>query len=178
VTQYGVIYAGAQKNMGQAGITVVIIRDDLIQEALPRTPSLYRYQIHAEHNSFYNTPPTYSWYIMGLVLAWMKKEGGVKAFYECNKRKANKLYTCINEHADFYRSQIHPQYRSLMNIVFTLPDDLVTKLFLAEASQAGLAHLKGHRSIGGIRASIYNAMPEAGVDALTAFMRDFVKRHG
>ncbi len=178
VTKYAVIYAGAQKNMGQAGITVVIIRDDLIQTALPHTPSLYRYQIHAETHSFYNTPPTYSWYMMGLVLAWMKRQGGVAEFYQRNTRKAAKLYGFIDQHADFYQCNIDPAYRSLMNVVFTLPDEALTKTFLTEAAQVGLAHLRGHRSVGGVRASIYNSMPEAGVDALVGFMGEFARKYG
>jgi phosphoserine aminotransferase len=177
VAQYGIIYAGAQKNMGQAGITIVIIKDDLIQEALPHTPTLYRYKLHAEHHSFYNTPPTYSWYMTSLVLAWMKRHGGVPAFYERNQRKAGKLYAYLDKHADFYRCPIHPHYRSLMNVVFTLCDETLTSAFLKEATQVGLANLKGHRVAGGVRASIYNAMPEEGVDALLQFMDEFALNH-
>ncbi len=178
VTQYGVIYAGAQKNMGQAGITVVIVREDLIKESLPQTPTLYRYRIHADNHSFYNTPPTYSWYIMGLMLAWMKRKGGVTAFYEVNKRKAAKLYGFIDSHAEFYQSRIHPECRSLMNAAFTMRDERLTDIFLAEATQVGLTNLKGHRIAGGLRASIYNAMPEEGVDALIQFMSEFAKKNG
>lgn len=178
VNDYGIIYAGAQKNIGQAGITVVIIRDDLIQDPLPHTPSLYSYKLHAEHNSFYNTPPTYSWYIAGLVLAWMKRHGGVQAFYELNLRKAKKLYSIIDQHHDFYVSRIHPDSRSLMNIMFYLRDEKLTPNFLSEAEKLGLTNLRGHRVSGGVRASIYNAMPEVGVDILADFMIDFAKRNG
>jgi phosphoserine aminotransferase len=178
VTQYGVIYAGAQKNMGQAGITVAIIREDLIQEPFPMTPTLYSYKIQAEHHSFYNTPPTYSWYIAGLVFAWMKRHGGVATFYELNKRKASKLYQFIDQHPEFYSCHIHPECRSLMNIVFTMRDEKLIDLFLKESDKAGLTNLKGHRVVGGLRASIYNSMPEAGVDALIDFMQHFAKQHG
>lgn len=178
VNDYGIIYAGAQKNIGQAGITVVIIRDDLIHEPLPRTPTLYSYKLHAEHNSFYNTPPTYSWYIAGLVLAWMKRHGGVQAFYELNLRKAKKLYSLIDQCNGFYVCRIHPDSRSLMNIMFYLHDEKLTPTFLSEAEKLGLTNLRGHRVSGGVRASIYNAMPEAGVDILADFMADFAKRNG
>lgn len=176
VSQYGLIYAGAQKNMGQAGITVVIIRDDLIREVPSWTPTLYKYALHAEHHSFYNTPPTYSWYIAGLMFAWLKRHGGVSAFYELNQRKAEKLYRFIDSHRDFYFCKIDPACRSMMNVVFNLREDRLMDSFLTEATQAGLTNLKGHRVVGGLRASIYNAMPESGVDALIAFMADFQKR--
>ena len=178
VSQYGLIYAGAQKNMGQAGIAVVIIREDLIHEALPHTPTLYTYQIHAENHSFYNTPPTFSWYLSGLVLKWMKSQGGVNVFYELNKQKASKLYHCIDTHAEFYRSAIHPDSRSMMNVVFTIQDETLIPRFLEEAKKAALANLRGHRIAGGLRASIYNAMPLEGVLALVSFMEDFAKRNG
>lgn len=178
VSQYGVIYAGAQKNMGQVGITAVIIREDLIKEPLAGTPTLYKYKIHAENHSFYNTPPTYSWYITGLVLAWMKRHGGVKAFAEQNRLKAQALYTTIDQHKDFYMNPIHPDSRSSMNIVFSLKDDELTKKFLEEATRAGLTNLRGHKVVGGLRASIYNAMPKKGVDALVEFMLNFAKRYG
>lgn len=178
VTQYGIIYAGAQKNLGQAGITIVIIRDDLVQEAQPFTPTLYQYKIHADQHSFYNTPPTYSWYITSLVLAWTKQQGGVAKLYEINKRKAAKLYNFVEQHPEFYSCHIHPECRSMMNVVFTMRDESLTTLFVEEATKVGLTNLKGHRTVGGLRASIYNAMPEAGVDALINFMADFKKKHG
>lgn len=175
VTRYGLIYAGAQKNIGQAGITVVIIRDDLVREPVFLTPSLYRYKLHAEHHSFYNTPPTYSWYFAGLVFDWMKRKGGVKAMYEVNQRKAKKLYGFIDEHQEFYFSSVDPQSRSLMNVVFSLKNDKLNEKFLAEATESGLTNLRGHRIVGGMRASIYNSMPEEGVDALIKFMKEFAK---
>jgi phosphoserine aminotransferase len=178
VSAYGVIYAGAQKNIGQAGITVVIIRDDLIKEPLPYTPTLYNYKVEAENKSFYNTPPTYSWYMAGLVFAWMKKKGGVKYFSELNQRKAKKLYGMIDQHPEFYRNNIHPDCRSQMNVVFNLNSDEMTQRFLASAAESGLVNLKGHRLSGGVRASIYNAMPEEGVDQLVAFMQEFLRSNG
>jgi len=178
VKDYGVIYAGAQKNIGQAGITVVIIREDLVREPLPRTPSLYSYKVQVENKSFYNTPPTYAWYIASLVLAWTKQQGGVTAMAERNQRKAKKLYSFIDKHAEFYVNSVRPDCRSIMNVPFNIKDEKLTQVFLEEATRAGLTNLKGHRLSGGIRASIYNAMPEAGVDALIELMADFVKRHG
>lgn len=178
VNQFGIIYAGAQKNMGQAGLTVVIIRDDLLREPLVGTPILYRYQTQAEHQSFYNTPPTYSWYIAGLVLAWMKKQGGIQHFEILNKRKAKKLYDVINHYPDFYINRVRPDCRSWTNIVFNLPTSELTEKFLAEANKINLKYLKGHRLVGGVRASIYNAMPEAGIDVLVEFMGHFLKMNG
>lgn len=178
VTQYGIIYAGAQKNIGQAGITVVIVRDDLIKEPLPNMPTLYSYRLHKENHSFYNTPPTYSWYIAGLVLAWMRRHGGVQAFYEVNKRKAKVLYDIIDQSPDFYVSRIHPSCRSMMNVMFYLKDDALTPIFLEEALKAGFANLRGHKVSGGIRASMYNAMPEEAANQLVSFMLDFMRRLG
>ena len=178
VSQFGIIYAGAQKNIGQAGITVVIVRDDLIKEPLPYTSTLYSYQLHKEHHSFYNTPPTYSWYIAGLVLKWMLKNGGVNAFYEMNKRKAKALYDVVNQHPDFYVSRIDPECRSILNVMFYLQDEKLTPVFLDEALQAGFANLRGHRVSGGVRASMYNAMPEEAAARLAEFMVDFMKRRG
>lgn len=178
VNKFGIIYAGAQKNVGQAGITIVIIREDLIKDPLPNTPTLYTYKTHAEHHSFYNTPPTYSWYIAGLVLDWTKKQGGVAAIYEENKRKSQKIYTIVDEYKDFYISRIHPDCRSLMNVMFYLKDEKLTPTFLDEATAAGLTNLRGHRVSGGVRASIYNAMPEEGVDVLINFMKDYAQKNG
>ncbi len=177
VSRYGVIYAGAQKNIGQAGITIVIIREDLITEPPAKTPTLYSYRVQADNQSFYNTPPTYSWYIAGLVFAWMKRQGGVQAFYELNQRKAKKLYAYIDAHQDFYMNKVHPSCRSLMNVVFQLHDDKLNDDFLSMAAAAGLTNLRGHRNVGGFRASIYNAMPEAGVDQLIDFMDDFKRKN-
>jgi phosphoserine aminotransferase len=178
VQQYGIIYAGAQKNIGQAGVTIVIIREDLLKEPLPRTPSLYTYQLHAANHSFYNTPPTYSWYMAGLVLAWMKRRGGVSAIHAINQRKAKKLYDVIDQNPDFYLSKIQAECRSIMNVVFDIRNEKLTSIFLEETARAGLMNLKGHRAVGGLRASIYNAMPESGVDLLVDFMKDFSRRYG
>jgi len=177
VSRYGVIYAGAQKNIGPAGLTVVIVRDDLIGESQPGTPAMFDYGVHAENDSMYNTPPTYGWYIAGLVFDWIKRNGGLAAMAEVNKRKAGKLYAAI-DHSAFYANPVDHDCRSWMNVPFTLADPALDGTFLDEAKQAGLVTLKGHRSVGGMRASIYNAMPEEGVDALIAFMADFERRHG
>ncbi len=178
VSAYGIIYAGAQKNLGQAGISVVIIRDDLAKECLPYTPTLYRYTTHIQEKSLYSTPPTFAWYMLGLTLAWMKKKGGVTHFEKCNARKSKKCYDAIDRSGGFYRNSVHPSARSRMNVCFDLPTDALTALFLDQSKEAGLWYLKGHKAAGGIRASIYNAMPEAGVDALIDFMKDFRVRYG
>ena len=175
VSRYGMIYAGAQKNIGPAGLTIVIMRDDLIGHAAENTPSMLNYQIHAENESMYNTPPTYSWYIAGLVFQWIKQQGGVAAMEQINKRKADKLYAAIDGSGGFYRNPVDVNCRSRMNVPFILKDAELDKPFLAGADKAGLVQLKGHRSVGGMRASIYNAMPEAGIDALIAYMQDFQK---
>ncbi|MBY5267992.1 3-phosphoserine/phosphohydroxythreonine transaminase [Spiribacter salinus] len=177
VSRYGVIYAGAQKNFGPAGLTVVIVRDDLLDRASHQTPSVWHYQRQAEADSMLNTPATYSWYIAGLVFQWLQAEGGLSAMGERNQRKAARLYAAIDA-SDFYRNPVAPEVRSLMNVPFVLADDQLDGQFLDEAAKAGLHTLKGHRSVGGMRASIYNAMPEAGVDALIDFMADFERRHG
>ncbi len=177
VSRFGVIYAGAQKNIGPAGLTVVILREDLIGEPLPATPSMFSYRIHADNDSMYNTPPTYGWYLAGLVFDWIKRNGGLEAMARVNQRKAQKLYTAIDA-SSFYSNPVDPACRSWMNVPFTLADASLDATFLAEAKEQGLVTLKGHRSVGGMRASIYNAMPEEGVDALVAFMADFEKRYG
>ncbi|MBI5195910.1 MAG: 3-phosphoserine/phosphohydroxythreonine transaminase [Nitrospirae bacterium] len=174
VSKFGVIYAGAQKNIGPAGLTIVIIREDLIGGELPSTPTMFSYKIHAENNSMYNTPPTYGWYIAGLVFEWIKQKGGLKAMAEINRRKAGKLYNFIDNSA-FYKNPVSISCRSWMNVPFTLVKQELDKKFLEEAGKAGLVALKGHRSVGGLRASIYNAMPEQGIDALIEFMADFKK---
>lgn len=176
VSRYGVIYAGAQKNLGPAGITVVIVREDLLGQTLPQTPSLFDYRVQAEQGSMVNTPPTYNWYLLGLVLEWIKQQGGVAPIEQRNIRKAVKLYAAIDA-SDFYSNPVAPESRSRMNVPFRLADPGLEKTFVQEAKQAGLVTLEGHRSVGGMRASIYNAMPEAGVDALIAFMADFERRH-
>ncbi|MFE8073190.1 3-phosphoserine/phosphohydroxythreonine transaminase [Marinobacteraceae bacterium S3BR75-40.1] len=174
VTRYGLIYAGAQKNIGPAGLTLVIIRKDLLGRARALTPSMLNYQVAADNQSMYNTPPTFAWYLSGLVFDWIDQQGGLEAMGELNSRKAGKLYAAIDG-SDFYNNPIHPDYRSLMNVPFTLADDALNNAFLEGAEQRGLLNLKGHRSVGGMRASIYNAMPEAGVDALIEYMREFEK---
>ncbi len=177
VSKFGVIYAGAQKNIGPAGLTVVIVRKDLMGEVLDGTPSMMNYQIQADNSSMYNTPPTYSWYLAGLVFAWIKDQGGLQKMAEINKRKADKLYAAIDG-SDFYANPVDPDCRSWMNVPFTLANPDLDATFLEEAKAEGLMTLKGHRSVGGMRASIYNAMPEAGIDTLVAFMAEFEKRHG
>jgi phosphoserine aminotransferase len=177
VSRYGIIYAGAQKNIGPAGLTLVIIREDLIGDAIDGTPVMFQYRTHADAESMYNTPPTYGWYLAGLVFQWLKVNGGLAAMAELNERKAQALYTAI-DNSDFYANPVEVKSRSWMNVPFTLADAALDAKFLAEASEAGLKTLKGHRSVGGMRASIYNAMPEAGVQALIDFMREFERRNG
>ena len=176
VSRYGVIYAGAQKNIGPAGLTVVIVRDDLIGEEAPGTPTMFSYATHSKAGSMYNTPPTYSWYMAGLVFEWIKEKGGLQAMAEINRRKSEKLYRAIDE-SDFYHNPVDPACRSWMNVPFTLSDPALDGRFLEQAEEAGLITLKGHRSVGGMRASIYNAMPEEGVDALIEFMKEFEKKN-
>ncbi len=178
VTKFGLIYAGAQKNIGPAGLTIVIVSDSLIGQTLSGTPSMFDYKIHADNGSMYNTPPTYAWYIAGLVFELLKKKGGLKAMAETNQRKAGKLYDYIDSTSGFYKNPVEKQSRSWMNIPFTLKDEKLDEPFLKGAKGAGLVQLKGHRSVGGMRASIYNAMPEAGIDALIAYMRDFMQKQG
>jgi len=177
VSRYGVIYAGAQKNIGPAGLTVVIIREDLIAEPLSGTPAMFTYGTMADSGSMYNTPPTFSWYLAGLVFQWLKRNGGLEVMAVVNERKAEALYAAI-DNSDFYANPVAPDCRSWMNVPFTLADAELDARFLNEAKGAGLVTLKGHRSVGGMRASIYNAMPEEGVQALIDFMSDFEKRCG
>jgi phosphoserine aminotransferase len=177
VYRFGIIYAGAQKNIGPAGLTLAIVRDDLITELGSDVPTMFSYKTHADNDSMYNTPPTYAWYLSGLVFQWLKKIGGLPAMAKINERKSEALYTAIDD-SDFYSNPVDPGCRSWMNIPFILADAELDGTFLAEASEAGLKTLKGHRSVGGMRASIYNAMPEEGVQALIDFMADFEKRHG
>jgi len=177
VTKYGVIYAGAQKNIGPAGVTIVIIRDDLIGNARDNCPMIMDWQQQADADSMLNTPSCYAWYICGLVFKHLKAQGGLTAMAEINQRKADKLYAAIDNSA-FYANPVDPACRSWMNVPFTLANAELDAAFLSEAKAAGLVTLKGHRSVGGMRASIYNAMPEEGVDALIAFMADFEKCNG
>jgi phosphoserine aminotransferase len=176
VSRFGLIYAGAQKNIGQAGVTLVIVRDDLIGDVLPITPSVYDYAKQAEADSMLNTPPTYGIYLAGLVFKWLKAQGGLTAMAKINERKANKLYAAIDG-SNFYSNPVEKASRSWMNVPFILANAELDKDFLVGATAAGLTTLEGHRSVGGMRASIYNAMPEAGVDALIAYMADFEKRN-
>lgn len=175
VSRFGIIYAGAQKNIGPAGLTLVVVREDLMGQALPITPSVYDYAKQAEADSMLNTPPTYALYIAGLVFKWLKAQGGLAAMARVNERKASKLYAAIDA-SNFYRNPVEKSARSWMNVPFILANPDLDKEFLAGAVQAGLTTLEGHRSVGGMRASIYNAMPESGVEALISYMADFEKR--
>jgi len=177
VSRFGVIYAGARKNIGPAGLAIVIVREDLLGRARRETPGVVDYKTMAESDSMWNTPSTLAWYFAGLVFDWLKEQGGLAAMGAVNKRKAAKLYAAIDG-SGFYKNPVDKDCRSWMNIPFTLADAALDKPFLQEAKAAGLTNLKGHRVVGGMRASIYNAMPEAGVDALIQFMADFAKRHG
>ena len=177
VNRFAVIYAGAQKNIGPAGLTLVIVREDLLGQAANDTPTLLNYQAQAEAESMHNTPPTYAWYLAGLVFEWLLEKGGLEAIGERNRRKAEKLYAAIDA-SEFYHNPVERSCRSWMNVPFTLADGELDAVFLREAQQVGLTSLKGHRSVGGMRASLYNAMPEEGVDALIAFMRNFESHHG
>jgi phosphoserine aminotransferase len=177
VTRFGVLYAGAQKNIGPSGLVVVIVREDLLGRPRATTPQVWDWTENAKSDSMINTPPTYAWYIAGLVFDWVAEQGGVAAMAEINKRKAAKLYAAIDT-SGFYASPVDPAYRSLMNVPFTLAQPELEPAFLAQAREAGLVNLEGHRSVGGMRASIYNAMPEAGVDALIDFMKEFEAKHG
>ncbi|MEO5341011.1 MAG: 3-phosphoserine/phosphohydroxythreonine transaminase [Magnetococcus sp. MYC-9] len=176
IGRYGLLYAGAQKNLGPSGVTVVIVRRDMLGRRTD-LPQMLDYKVHADNDSMFNTPPTYAIYILGLVLQWTKDQGGVAAMEQRNIRKAAKLYAAIDG-SSFYHCPTEPISRSRMNVPFTLADAGLDATFLAEAKQAGLVTLAGHRSVGGMRASIYNAMPEEGVDALIAFMAEFERRHG
>lgn len=177
VSRYGLIYAGAQKNLGPSGLTVVVIREDLGKQGADSLPTMLRYPTHIDSKSLYNTPPVFGVYILRLVLRWMVGQGGLEAMAALNERKAGKLYTEIDR-TGFYRGHAAPDSRSLMNVNFRLSSEDLEKKFVQEATAAGFDGLKGHRSVGGLRASIYNAFPEEGVDALVEFMRDFEKRNG
>ncbi|HET7674990.1 MAG TPA: 3-phosphoserine/phosphohydroxythreonine transaminase [Gammaproteobacteria bacterium] len=177
VGRYGLIYAGAQKNIGPAGLTVVIVRRDLLGEPMPATPPTFDYRRQDEAHSILNTPPTWAWYVAGLVFKWIAAEGGLAAMEAAARRKSALLYGAIDA-SDFYINRIAPRARSLTNVPFQLAEPALETEFLLAAADAGLKHLEGHRSVGGLRASFYNAMPEAGVAALVDFMRDFEQRHG
>jgi phosphoserine aminotransferase len=174
VSKYALIYAGAQKNIGPAGLAIVIVREDLIGETLPGTPSMYDYKIHADNESMYNTPPTFAIYVAGLVFKWLKAKGGLSVMEKTNIEKANLIYDYLDK-TDFYGSPTAKENRSRMNIPFTLKNEALDEEFLKQAKARGLVQLKGHRSVGGMRASIYNAMPIEGVRVLVDFMKDFEK---
>tara|TARA_R110001599_G_scaffold352834_1_gene588752 strand:- start:24808 stop:25887 length:1080 start_codon:yes stop_codon:yes gene_type:complete len=175
VQDFGVIYAGAQKNIGPAGLTIAIVRRDLLGRAGARCPTMLDWKVAADNESMYNTPPTFAIYLAGLVFDWLQGLGGLTAMETINRRKAETLYAAIDG-SDFYANPVELPSRSLMNVPFTLADDALDKLFLQESEASGLLNLKGHRSVGGMRASLYNAVSEEAVDALIAFMRDFEQR--
>jgi phosphoserine aminotransferase len=177
VSRHALIYAGAQKNMGPAGVTVVIVREDLLARSSASLPAMLSYAVHAENGSMYNTPPVFAIYMLGLVTRWLIGQGGLDAIADVNERKAGTLYAEIDR-TGFYRGTAQKDSRSLMNVTFRLPSEDLEKRFIKDAERAGLDGLKGHRSVGGIRASIYNAFPEKGIDALTGFMKDFEGRNG
>ena len=177
VGRFGLIYAGAQKNIGPAGLTVVIVRDDLIGRARAATPTVMNYKAMADEGSMLNTPPTFAWYLAGLVFQWLKEQGGLAVMAERNRAKAALLYGYVDA-SGYYSNPVASDCRSWMNVPFRLPRPELEPAFAAEAGAAGLTNLAGHRSVGGMRASIYNAMPRAGVEALVAFMRDFARRNG
>ena len=176
VSQYGVIYAGAQKNIGSAGLCLVIVREDLLERASPLTPGVFHWKTQADNQSMINTPPTYSIYIAGLVFEWLLAQGGVESIEKTNVAKAKLLYNTIDA-TDFYTNNVAVRNRSRMNVPFFLKDDALNAPFLAGAEDKGLLQLKGHRSVGGMRASIYNAMPIEGVQALVDYMGEFEKSH-
>ena len=176
VAKFGLIYAGAQKNIGPSGLVVVIVREDLLGRARPGTPTVWDYAAMAKEGSMLNTPPTFGWYFAGLVFKWLLQQGGLTAIAARNRAKAERLYAAIDG-SGYYRNPVAKEARSWMNVPFTIPNPDLEKTFLAQAGEAGLVNLEGHRSVGGFRASIYNAMPIEGVDALIAFMRDFQGRH-
>ena len=177
VSKYGVIYAGAQKNIGPAGLTIVIVREDLLGDVVSSQPKLFDYSTQANNDSMFNTPATFPWYAAGRVFEWIKEQGGLSAMQKINKEKAESLYSAI-DHSDFYSNPVSIQYRSWMNVPFLLADEKLNSIFLERSKDAGLLALKGHRSVGGMRASIYNAMPQEGVDSLIDFMNDFEKDFG
>jgi phosphoserine aminotransferase len=177
VSKYGLIFGGAQKNIGPAGLTLVVVREDLLGQALPCTPSAFDYQVVADNDSMYNTPPTYAIYIAGLVFKWIKAQGGVAAMEARNAAKAALLYGYLDS-TGFYQTRVDPACRSRMNVTFFLRDERLNEAFLKGADERGLVQLKGHRVVGGMRASLYNAMPLEGVQALVDHMKAFESAHG
>ena len=178
VSKYALIYAGAQKNAGPAGVAIVIAREDLIEKAPDSIPVILNYKTHAGEGSLYNTPPCFSIYIVGLVLKWAKELGGLEAVAKRNQTKAGMVYKAIDESGGFYKGHAKPENRSLMNITYRLPSEALEEQFASEAKKQDLIGLKGHRSVGGMRASIYNAFPEEGMDALVSFMKEFERTRG
>ncbi len=178
VNKYALIYAGAQKNMGPSGVTFVIIRKDMLERCSDSLHTMLNYKIHVENNSLYNTPNTFGIYIIGLVAKWLKSLGGLDGMYKINKEKADILYNCIDESGGFYKGHAEKDSRSLMNVTFNLATEELEKKLVSEATAAGFDGLKGHRSVGGLRASIYNAFPKKGVEDLVSFMKDFQKKNG
>lgn len=177
-SQFGLIYAGAQKNLGPAGVTVVIIRDDLVAKSREEIPTLLKYATHIEGDSLFNTPPAYAIYIVKLVLEWMRDQGGLEAVEKMNRGKGKLLYETIDANSEFYRGTAEPDSRSLMNATFRLPSEELETKFVSEAMSSGFAGLKGHRSVGGVRVSMYNAMSLEGIKALTDFMVEFIRKNG
>ena len=177
ISKYGVIYAGAQKNIGPSGLTIVIVREDLLGDVVKGQPKLFDYSTQANNDSMFNTPSTFPWYVAGRVFEWLKEQGGLSAMQKINKAKAESLYSAI-DNSDFYSNLVSIKYRSWMNVPFLLADENLNSMFLDKSKDADLLALKGHKSVGGMRASIYNAMPQEGVDALIDFMKDFEKDFG
>lgn len=178
VSRFGAIYAGAQKNIGPSGLVVMIVRDDLLQRNPRVLPKIFRYAEHAAHHSMLNTPNTWGWYLAGLTFQWLIGQGGLNAMEQRNRAKADALYAAIDGSGGYYRNPVEVSARSRMNVPFVLHDEALDPIFLRESEDAGLLALKGHRAVGGMRASLYNGMPIEGVQALTQFMRDFAQRHG
>ncbi len=178
VTRYGLIYAGAQKNIGPSGVTLVVMRRDLLERRARELPTMLRYDTHAKEGSLYNTPPTFSIYVMGLVLRWIAKQGGLAAMEKKNREKAEIVYSALEAAGGFYACHAGEGSRSLMNVTFRTPTPELDAKFAKEAEKAGMSGLKGHRSVGGMRASLYNAFPREGCEALAEFLREFAKKNG
>jgi phosphoserine aminotransferase len=178
VARHGLIYGGAQKNLGPAGVTIVVARRDLLARVPANLPSMLDYRLLAENKSLYNTPPTFAIYVVGLVLKWLRASGGLPEAARRNEEKAGLLYRAIDESGGFYRGHAEPEGRSLMNVTFRLPSEDLEKAFVKQSTAAGLDGLKGHRSVGGLRASLYNALPREAVEALVAFMAEFRRKNG